>query len=197
MTSGEQRAWEILEGLDPENVSRRASVRYEGGNYVLQSLGMDFLISLEERTIKGLGPDAEEVIGKFGYFLVHSVLWYLVGAKDIGLTGRLVRPSDVRGGHHFFRGTHELPLDRVAEKYTAGKEVFIRRGKKLGGGLLALGDASLELLPLPRVPVTLVLWLGDEEFPPGVDLFFDSTCQMHLPLDIIWSVAMLCTVVML
>ena len=59
------------------------------------------------------------------------------------------------------------------------------------------GDASVELLPLPRIPVTLILWLSDYEFPARADLLFDSTCEQRLPLDVIWSIAMMSVLVML
>lgn len=197
MSSGQERAWELLGGLDPADVSKNASVLCENGAYLLTSLGMEFSVHPQERWIRGVSPGADAVAGRFGYFFNHSVLWYLVSAKDIGLTGRLIRPSDVKGGHHFFKGTHELPLDRVAGKYASDRDGFVTRAKELGGMLLGFGDASSELLPLPRIPVTFILWLGDEEFPPRVDLFFDSTCELHLPLDIIWSTAMYSTLMML
>jgi hypothetical protein len=50
---------------------------------------------------------------------------------------------------------------------------------------------------MPRIPVIMILRLGDEEFPPRVDLLLDSTCELHLPLDIIWSIAMMSALVML
>jgi hypothetical protein len=197
MSSGEERAWELLGELDPADVSRSASVVYKNGAYMLRSLGMDFSVYPRNREIKGISPGADAVAGRLGYFFNHSVLWYLVGAKDIGLTGRLIRPSDAKGGHHFFKGTHELPLDRVAGKYASDRDGFIKRARALDGRPLDFGDASFELLPLPRIPVTLILWLGDEEFPPRLDLFLDSTCEIHLPLDIIWSTAMYSTIMML
>jgi hypothetical protein len=59
-----------------------------------------------------------------------------------------------------------------------------------------LGDASLELHPFPRVPAVLVLWLKDEEFPARADLLFDSTCILQVPIDILWSIAMMTVLVM-
>lgn len=59
------------------------------------------------------------------------------------------------------------------------------------------GDASIELFPFPRMPVTIILWEKDDEFPARADLVFDSTCEMQLPIDIIWSIAMLCVLVMM
>jgi hypothetical protein len=197
MSSGEEVAWEMLGKLDPANVSRNASAEYENGVYLLRSLGMVFAVSPEERTIRGTSPAAEQVVGRLAYFFNHAALWYLVGAKDIGLTGKLLRPADLRGGHHFFKGTHELPLAKISEKFASDREGFSARAAELAGRPLGFGDASAELRPLPRVPVTLILWLEDEEFPPRVDLLVDSSCEMHLPLDIIWSTAMYSTIMML
>ncbi len=50
---------------------------------------------------------------------------------------------------------------------------------------------------MPKIPVTLILWLQDEEFPARADLLFDSSCELHVPIDIIWSIAMMSTLVML
>jgi hypothetical protein len=61
---------------------------------------------------------------------------------------------------------------------------------------LSYGDAAVKLLPMPRIPVIFILWIGDDEFPPRADLLMDSTAPLHLPIDIIWSVAMLSTLVM-
>ncbi len=198
MSAGIEKAWETLKGLDPKDVEQRASVSYNDGAYVLRSLGMEFSISPEGRTIDNLSPEGETLVKKLGYFFNHSALWYLVLAKDIALTGRHLRPDSLKGGEVFFRGTHVLPLDGLAGKYGNDRDGFIERARILGGTPLSgFGDAAVELLPLPRVPVTLILWLGDEEFPPRVDLLLDSSCEMHVPLDIIWSVAMLSVLSML
>jgi hypothetical protein len=55
--------------------------------------------------------------------------------------------------------------------------------------------SSLKLLPMPRIPVAIILWLEDEEFPPRAVLLLDSTCELQLPLDIIWSIAMMSVLV--
>ena len=90
-----------------------------------------------------------------------------------------------------------LPLDKLAERYGNDKAGFIEKGKKLNGNLMNYGDASVELLPLPGIPVTLILWLSDDEFPARADLLFDSTCEQRLPLDILWSIAMMSVLVIL
>jgi hypothetical protein len=198
MSAGIEKAWEALRGLDPKDVEQRASVSYDGGAYILRSLGMEFSISPEGRKIDNLSPEGEALVKRFGYFFNHSALWYLVLAKDIALTGRHITPQSLKDGEVFFRGTHVLPLDGLAGKYGADRDGFIERARILGGKPLSgFGDAAVELLPFLRMPVTLILWLGDEEFPPRVDLLLDSSCEMHVSLDIIWSVAMFSVLSML
>jgi Domain of unknown function (DUF3786) len=198
-SSGEEKAWEILKGLDPEDVCKNASVLYDekSGHYVLKSFCTDFQINFHEKIIKSSDHSGEVILNRYGYFFVHSCLWYLVHAKDIPFTGRLCNPVSLQGGDVFFRGSHVLPLDNLAKVYGADKKTFIKKGEKLCAAMMNYGDASVKLFPLPRIPVILVLWIEDEEFPSRADLLLDSSCEMHLPLDIIWSIAMLSVLVMI
>jgi hypothetical protein len=195
---GEDKAWEILLTLKPEDVCRTASVWYDDATakYTVTSFGLDFTASLKEKTISSTAQGSEALLGKLGYFFRLSLLWYLVSARDIVCTGRPVKLEHIKGGDIFTRGSHVLPLDMVAAKYGKNKNAFIEKGKTLGGEIGKFGDASLRLRPLPRIPVVLTLWAEDEEFPARADLFFDSTCELQLPTDIIWSIAMMSILVM-
>ncbi|MEW6116191.1 MAG: DUF3786 domain-containing protein [Nitrospirota bacterium] len=196
---GEDKAWEILSGLDPDQVCRNAQVTFDkaSGMYTLRSCGKDFLISPKEGKITSEAPDSALFLNRLAYFFRLSVPWYLVSAKDIALSGKLVAPVNLTGGQLFFRGSHVLPLDKVAEKYRNDREGFLKKGAHFDGIQAGYGDASFTLFPVPRVPVTVILWLADEEFPPRVDILFDSTCELQLPLDIIWSIAMMSLLVLL
>lgn len=198
--SGENKAWEILATLDPQDVCKTASVLYDlaSCSYLVKSYGMDFHISPGERKIFSRDPDSGVLLQRLGDFFRLSLLWYLVNAKDVPCTGRLVKLQNVRGGEIFTQGSHVLPLEKVAQKYGNNKNGFIEKGKKLGGAVLEkYGDASVRLLPMPRLPVIVTLWITDEEFPARADLMLDSTCEMQLPTDIIWSIAMMSVMVML
>jgi len=199
MSSGEEKAWEELVNLTPLTICKKAGVSYvsENGNYILKLFGMDFSISPQQKVIKNLSPEGDILLKNYGYFFHLSALCYLINAKDIPLSGRLVKPVDLKGGGLFFRGTHVLPLDKIADKYGNDKSGFIKKGKSLNGRVLNYGDASVELASMPRIPATLILWLSDDEFPARADLLLDSTCEQHVPLDIIWSIAMMSVLVML
>lgn len=192
MSSGEDKAWEILRGLNPVDVCRNAGVVFDdlSGSYVLRSFGMDLYVGPGNKKIHCDAPDGARLLEKIGYFSKMSVLRYLAGVREIPLSGRLIKPENLKGGLIFFRGTHVLPLDGLASRYQDDKEGFILRGEELGGERTCYGDAAVRLFPFPRVPVVIIFWRGDDEFPPRADLLFDSTSELHLALDVLWAVAM-------
>ncbi|MGB9715819.1 MAG: DUF3786 domain-containing protein [Thermodesulfovibrionales bacterium] len=197
--TGEEKAWRILSELIPEDVIKRANVIYsmENKSYILKSFGIDFSISPFKKEIKSLSEKGEVFIKKLNYFFIISALTYLINAKDIPLSKILIKPENIKGGHFFFKGTHTLPLNKVAEKYQSDREGFIRKGIEFDAKILDYGDVSIEFMALPRIPVTLILWLSDEEFPARTELLFDSSSESQLPIDILWSIAMMSTLVML
>ena len=197
--TGEMKAWKVLENLNHVDVCNRAQVAYDKSlnTYTLKSFGQDIIISPVDREIYSNSPESDLLLNELGEYSKLSILWYLINAKDITLTHKLVRPVDLKGGNIYSKGTHVLPLDRIADKYGSDTEWFLKRGLEIGGEVLNYGDASLRLCPFPRVPVTIIIWKGDKEFSSRSDLLLDSTCELHLPVDIIWSTAMMSVLVML
>ena len=98
--AGEEQAWELLAGLDPEEVRSRARVDFDGsaGRYILKSLGQPVYISLPKREISSETAPGRYLIGKLGYFSKLSILWYLLEAKELSPSGHLVKPSELPGG---------------------------------------------------------------------------------------------------
>ena len=137
-------------------------------------------------------------LDKLKTFFRLTVLCYMASALDIPTTGRLIRPVDVKGGHRFSAGTHVLPLDAIASRYARDKEGFLSQAESFGAEVVTgFGDACIRIYLLPRVPITMVLWTEDAEFPAKVDLFFDSTCEFQLSRsDTIWASALVSCVIM-
>jgi hypothetical protein len=191
--SGENRAWSVLETLNPEDVCRNASVAFdrESGCYFVKSYGMDFVVSLPDKRITSQSTGSDVLLQRLGGFFRLSILWYLTRAREIPCSGRLVRLQQVKGGDIFSRGSHVLPLEKVALKYGRDRTGFLEKGKMLGGEEVKLADAAVRLHPFPRIPAVVTLWLEDAEFPARADILLDSTCELQLPTDILWSIAMM------
>jgi len=198
---GEEKSWDVLCDINKEDVCQRAGVVFDrkAEAYILRSFGIDFKVAPCDRAIACDDPRGELFLGKLKDFFRLSVLWYFSSSKDIPFTGKLLRPVDVRGGQRFSAGTHVLPMDKIAERFGRDREGFINKAREFGADVLSgFGDASVKLYPLPRVPVTLVLWMEDDEYDARVDLFYDSSCDFQIELsDIVWSVGIMCALAML
>jgi len=111
------------------------------------------------------------------------LLHYLLQADGTPVSGRWVAYKEVPGallyGAVFARRVTE-PLEK---KFGRSARLFREAGLRLGGEFGPIGDASLFLRAFPCVPLYLVLWEGDEEFPPKVQFLFDSTVHHYLPLE--------------
>jgi len=184
---------------EPTDICRQADAGYDitARRFILSCFGQEIHVDPANYTISSHAPLGEKLLHGLGYFFDLAVLWYLGGARNIPPSGRLVSPASITGGEIFQRGTHMLPLDLIAERYGSDFEGFYKKGTELGGQQLEYGDASVRLFPFPRVPVTMILWRADDEFPARVDMFFDATCEQHLPADVIWSTAMSTVLIML
>lgn len=191
--AGENKAWELLAAGDPAQICARAGADFDPGEgkYRIPAFGLIFTVNPAERLILNREPQGEAFLKRYAYFFRLSVLWYLVKATPVCPSGNLVKPAGLPGGEIFFKGSHVLPLDALAAKYATRPEAFLAAGRALGGTPAAYGDAAVVLSPLPKVPTTVLLWTEDDEFPARADLLFDATGPAHLPLDILWSVAML------
>jgi hypothetical protein len=113
------------------------------------------------------------------------LITYLLNAKEIPLGDKLVAGSSLKGGKCFFQGAHGLPLDPLIKQYGRDVDGFLARGLLLGATRERYGDVGLRLAALPRVPVVMVLWGAEEEFPARLSCLFDASIDQHLPLDAI------------
>ncbi|MBC8414575.1 MAG: DUF3786 domain-containing protein [Nitrospira sp.] len=190
---GETQSWEVLDGLDPVMVQKNSGAVYVSHNasYELNCLRAKIKVYMRDRNIQG-SPDAgERLVMGLGDLSRLSILQYLTKASDLPLSEELVRPSDLSGGDIFLRGTHILPLVSFAEYFSSNPDALLQAGERLGAVRCEYGDIALQLKPFARIPVVVILWLGDEEFPAAASLLFDASCTLHLSTDILWSTAMI------
>ncbi|UCG13427.1 MAG: DUF3786 domain-containing protein [Deltaproteobacteria bacterium] len=178
--------WSELSSLEVNDVCVRASVRYEKdrGCYRIPFLHKTYGCFPERRLIECL-DHGDHHKPTFEFYLV--LLTYLLRAQPIGLSGRTVTGSEIRGGDFFFRGPHVLFTRPLEKRFGRDAQTFLEAGLLLGGGQTDFGDVSFRLWPLPKIPLGYILWLEDEEFPPRLVITFDASVEEHLPLDVIWA----------
>jgi len=179
--------WENLLQANPDDVCRRSGAQFDSST---NSYLLDFL--LERYRIHPRNREFEPLTGPIppggpSIDLKVTIITYLLSAKAVPLAGKLVSGSNLKGGMTFFQGVHRLPIEPLMERYGKDPEDFLTKGLSLGATQEAFGDVGLRFPALPRVPVFMVLWAADEEFPARLNVLFDASIEQHLPLDAIYG----------
>lgn len=176
--------WQDLLSLEPPEVCRRALVTFQPGKrYLIPFLNRLYVCQPEATRI--WREDYPEQSTSFQECLV--LLVYLLRAQESSLEGTKVSERELPGGELFFRGPHALLRDPLEKKFGHDPQGFLLAGLSLNGQETGRGEASFELLVLPRIPVEYILYVEDEEFPAQITINFDRTISRHLPLDVIWA----------
>jgi hypothetical protein len=172
---------------DPEDVTKRTGALYDEkkGHYRVDIWGNAYDVMPEQCRIEARGHGARTHRDYLYLFILH----YLMKAKDIPLSGQWISEKDVIGGEAFFRGPHTLPTQILAQAFGNDLSGFLGAGRSLGGIPVPMADAAFSFDITPRIRVAVLLWLKDEEFGSQAKLLFDKTIGQHLPLDVIYALA--------
>lgn len=179
--------WERLSQLDPADVCRRSRAQFDEAtsSYLLDFLQERYRIEPSSLAIEPISGHLSKE--DLSIDLKVILITYLLNAQEMPLVDKLVAGSSLTGGKNFFQGSHQFPLDPLLERYGRDIEGFLDRGIFLGAVQERYGDVGLRFEALPRVPVTMVLWEADEEFPARLSVLFDASIEQHLPLDAIYG----------
>jgi len=122
-------------------------------------------------------------------YLPLVLVLFLLKAQDRALRGDMVTEREIPGGEFFFRHLHRLPTYVLEKHYGDRPDDFLKAGLSLGGIRKEISPASVELLPLPRIPIGIHIWAADEEFPAKCTMTFDGSIHRQIPLDVIFALA--------
>jgi hypothetical protein len=162
--------------LDFEKIARGIGAELTEGVLRVRCLGRDFTIA----------PDGSVATrGRMTPWIKILLLHYIRTSGHGDMSGRWASFSELRGGmvkaSSFLRDCED-PLRELFDCDLQGKE----------RGLIALGAErrgdfptkfAWHLFLLPRIPVVLLYWPEEEEFPSKVKILFDSTADRFLDAE--------------
>jgi hypothetical protein len=121
------------------------------------------------------------------------LLHYLIGADGSRTTGDWIAYQELPDGKFYLDAFLRRAKSPMVQGFGSQPELL----KKLAADLYAAaplnqGDIAVVIQVLPMVPVALVLWEGDEEFPPEGTILFDRSVSGILSAeDIAWLAGMI------
>lgn len=178
-----------LQNADPEILATLTASRYQaddGGN------GSIYL-PVWDRQTRVILPEylaIEEHTGEQAPILTQALLVYYFSTADgSSLAGRWISFSELPDGRfynqafqgytgHEIRRTYGDDIDDLAN----AAETLPRAIQPHSG--LMVGNRCFSFQALPRVPLLLVYWQGDEDFQSSYQILFDAAVIHYLPTDV-------------
>ncbi len=115
------------------------------------------------------------------------ILDYFTRASGNPLTGELITYKELHDGINYFPTFHKRAIQPFVTFFGDKPEYLIETAGIFGGKPVNYGDVAVKIDAFSRVPITIALWRGDEEFGPEGSILFDSTVSEYLTNDDIHS----------
>jgi len=120
------------------------------------------------------------------------ILHYLDSGPVQQVKPRWIAYREIPGASFYFSAFVKRAVDPLKKVFGQNAAAFISVADRLGGKPVDAGDAAREFRLFPRVPVQLIIWEGDDEFPPEANILFDVSIGGILsPEDTAWLAGML------
>lgn len=161
----------LYEKLEPQEAVSRTGADFDGEAFTLRLVNATYRLTWPQYTITADREDAFALKALPGQtFLLR---WLLEG-KRLPAHGGYKTFRDMPWGELYIQPFTGRCLTRAA--YTFGTRVpaFCAAMERLGAKKLPHGDAGYELELLPGYPMQLIVWEGDEEFPPNSQILYSD-----------------------
>ncbi len=183
--------WQDLRNRPVEEVLDRDGVSiFPDGAFSVCFLNAVYRVDPVTERISEISPSPDRPLTEeFQILLIR----YLVAPNGGPVDDRKISEKDLVGGVTFFQGPHSLNTAPISEKYGSDPEGFESRGLELGAVTESFGDRAMTFYPFPKIPVTYVLWVEDNEFPASVSVMFDGSVERWFKLDMIFTLVLTLT----
>lgn len=145
--------------------------------FIVRYYNRDYLVSYPDGEVRAVS--GEPVSLKERILFLH----YLTDASGLPLSGEKISFKELPDAHIYADPFNRRALFPFISLFGSCPELLAPVAEKLGGYKDNFGDISVTIAVFPRIPVTFVLWLGDDEFPPNGTILFDRSAGTYLPAE--------------
>lgn len=178
--SKERMPWEHYmeqyRSADPQEIAQRLHIPYdeETNSFTLVFLGTQYQITYPDFQVshtadhKGFYPLEDMIYAKI------LTIRFLLNGHSLEGTGSFKTYREMPWGEVYLRQFDGRCIKRLAFSYGNRISVFNAVMEHIGAIPVKHGDTAFEVEIFPDYKIQMILWEGDEEFPPSSQILFSD-----------------------
>jgi hypothetical protein len=176
-----EKAWKDISSLGLGSVSSElgpGALRGERAVSV-KMLGETCVVDIDSHTVRYETDEGRDAPPYLQILIIH----YLLGLSASPLKNRFVSFRELEGGALYYPAFKARAIDPLVKAFGNDPDLLKRVARSLGAEPLSIGQVSFRLEFFEKVPVGVVLWLGDIEVPASASILFDASANSILPTE--------------
>ena len=145
---------------------------------VIKYLNQSYLITLPDVKVASLSGE-EEIPIRDRILILH----YLITAKGTPPSNKMITYKELPEGGNYFPTFYKRAIKPLVTHFGNEPQKLLNCAIMLGGYRANYGDVAVTIDAFRRVPITLVLWKGDDELTPEGNIMFDSNISDYLSTE--------------
>ena len=164
---------DLFSQADPAEISARTGIPCENNTFRITLLGNNYLVHHPECQIVGDGAhDVPPALPTQTY-----LIRYLLEGKQVSWQGTWKTFREMPWGELYIKPYTGRVLTRAAFTFGTRLNAFKAAAQKMGATPVPNGDAGYEFSFIGDYKVRILVWEGDEEFPPNAQILYSDNFE--------------------
>ena len=160
---------QLFRSLDPQEAAQRTGAQWDGSEFTLNLLGTGYAIAHPDYAIRAVDG------GKVPPLPTQTfLLRYLLEARQAPWMGTWKTFREMPWGEMYIKPYTGRVLTRAAFTFGTRVAAFKAACEKMGAEPLKHGDAGYQFDLIGGYMMQILVWEGDEEFPPNAQIIYSD-----------------------
>ena len=160
----------LFQALVPEDaLARLDDIRWDGKEFYVNLLGREFAIAHPVYAIRAVDGGAVPKLPTQTF-----LLRYLLEGRTVADDGQWKTFREMPWGELYIKPYTGRVLTRAAFTFGTRVAAFRAAAERMGAAPVAHGDAGFEFSLIGGYAMRILVWEGDEEFPPNAQVLYSG-----------------------
>ena len=161
---------ELYSKADKAEIASRLGITAENGVFSVTLMGKTYAVTETAEITDGQGNAPALPVQTF-------LLRYLLEGKNIPALGNWKTFREMPWGELYIKPYTGRVLTRAAFTFGTRVEAFRKAAEKMGAAPVNHGDAGFEFSLVGDYRIRLLVWAGDDEFPPSAQVLYSDNFE--------------------